>query len=276
MDLVHHLPLKGNLRSVISGTIVLIVLLVALSVTGIVFNKELYPDEDLRAAFLPNDIVNLLLGLPLISWSLIMTLRKKLLGLLCYPGALLYCTYLYATYLLGMPFGVLFIPYLLVVVLSIYTLMGLIANMDVEGIGQQLGGHVPVRSAGYILLGIAVLLLIYQFSTISMALVQHESPDQLLIAQWIVDLLIAVPPVLITSIFMIRRKAFGYAFGMSLLFLLSALFISLLPFMIIRSVLTGAQPDWVDNVVVAISSLICVIPFGLYVKGLKKPDRQSV
>ncbi|MCK5068804.1 MAG: hypothetical protein KAR16_15245 [Bacteroidales bacterium] len=265
-----HLPIKGNLKIVYLSTLVLIVLFSALSVTGIVFHKELYPDEALWITFLPNDVVNLLMGLPMISFSLILTRRQKLLGLLCFPGALFYCTYIYATYLLGLPFSVLFIPYLFVVALSIYTLIGLIASIDVQGVCQQLEGHVPVRSAGIILLGIAILLVAYQIYAMTVSVIQKESPDQVAIAQWIVDFVIAAPPVMIIGILMIRRKAFGYALGMSLLFLLSALFFSLVPFMIIKAVLSNTQVSVVDIIVVGISSLICIIPFGLFVKGLKE------
>ena len=255
-----HLPIKGNLKIVYLSTLVLIVLFSALSVTGIVFHKELYPDEALWITFLPNDVVNLLMGLPMLLFSLILTKRGKLLGLLCYPGALFYCTYIYATYLLGIPFSVLFIPYLLVLALSIYTLIGLIANIDVQGVRKQLEGHVPVRSAGIILLGIAILLVAYQIYAMTVSVIQKESPDQVAIAQWIVDFVIAAPPVMIIGILMIRRKAFGYALGMSLLFLLSALFFSLVPFMIIKAVLSNTQVSVVDIIVVGISSLICIIP----------------
>ncbi len=57
--------------------------------------------------------------------------------------------------------------------------------------------------------------------------------------------------------------------GMGLLFLLSALFFSLVPFMIIQALLSNSQISDLDIIVVAVFSLICIIPFGLFVKGLK-------
>lgn len=270
MTPAQNIPLKSDLRPVFAGTTVLIILFAALSMAGIVFHQELYADEHLRSAFLTNDWVNLIFGFPVLVWSFILTYRKNLLGFLCYPGALFYCTYIYATYMLGMPFSVMFIPYLLVVGLSLYTLIGLLVCMDISEIHNRLEGHVPVRGAGFILLFIAVLLFVYQIYAISSALLRPESPGQLEIAQWIVDLLFAAPPVMIVGMLMIRRKAMGYALGTGILFLLSVLFISLLPFMIIQSVFTYAALNFLDILVVAISSLICLIPFGLFVKGLKR------
>jgi hypothetical protein len=261
--------LKGNLRTVFTISRVLILLFVLLSLSGLVFPRVIYPDEDLRLSFLPNDFVNLLVGLPMLTWSCILTRKKRLLGILCYPGALFYSTYVYATYLLGMPFSVLFIPYLLVVGLSIYALTGMVKTMNLKEIGTMLEGRVPVRSSGILLLSIAVLLMAYQVYAIIMTLIQSESPDQLVLAQWIVDLLLAAPPLMIISIFMIGRKPEGYALGMSVLFLLSGLFISLVPFMIIQGVMAGTALNVTDMVVVVFSSLICVIPFVLFVRGLE-------
>ena len=228
------------------STIFLVILFLVLAVIGIIFHARLYPEGDLSATFLANDIVNLLLGLPMLSISIIQSRRQKLVGLLCYPGALFYMIYVYATYLLGLPFNVLSIPYLLLISLSIYIL----------------------------LLVIALLILMYQCYSIILSLIQNTGQDQLKIAQWIVDSIIQTPPALIISISMVRQKALGHVPGMSLLFLLSALFVGLIPFMIIKGILTGAQINGLDILIVSLSSLIGVVPLILYERGLRRKQEK--
>ena len=154
--------------------------------------------------------------------------------------------YVYATYLLGLPFNVLSIPYLLLISLSIYIL----------------------------LLVIALLILMYQCYSIILSLIQNTGQDQLKIAQWIVDSIIQTPPALIISISMVRQKALGHVPGMSLLFLLSALFVGLIPFMIIKGILTGAQINGLDILIVSLSSLIGVVPLILYERGLRRKQEK--
>ena len=265
-----QLPLKANLRPVYSSTFAVVILLVVVSLAGIFFHTGLYPEGDLSATFLANDILNLMMGLPLIGITMVLTRRGKYVGLLCYPGALFYIIYVYATYLLGLPFSVFSILYLLLVGVSVYALFALISRMDFERILGHLEGKVPVRSSGIILLCIALMVLIYQFYSIVQTLIKYVSPEQIVLAQWVVDLIIATPPGLAISISMIRRRPVGYALGMSLLFVLGALFVGLVPVIIIKGMLTGIEINGLDILIVSLSSMICVIPFILFVRGVKR------
>jgi hypothetical protein len=57
--------------------------------------------------------------------------RGSLVGLLLWPGALFYVfyTHTHTQYLVGTPFGPLFLAYVLLVVLSAYTTIGLVARV---------------------------------------------------------------------------------------------------------------------------------------------------
>ena len=66
---------------------------------------------------------------------------------------------------------------------------------------------------------------------------------QMMIAQWIVDLVIASPPIIISGFFMMSRKAIGYVTGISLLLLLSVIFIGVVPFLIVEGTLTNNPID---------------------------------
>ena len=55
-----------------------------------------------------------------------------LIGLLCWPGALFYVLYVHTFYVLGLPFNLLFLPYVLLVTLSDYTTIWPVASIDIS------------------------------------------------------------------------------------------------------------------------------------------------
>ena len=67
--------------------------------------------------------------------------------------------YTYTQYLLGAPFGPLFLAHILLVVLSAYATITLLASIDSDGIRQSLVGAVPARIAGGILVALALLTI---------------------------------------------------------------------------------------------------------------------
>jgi len=84
------LPLRGDLKSATVISVIVALLMTSASVYGLLFPSNIYPTEELRQSFLANDLVNLLIGLPILLGSMWLTHRGKLIGLLCWPGALLY------------------------------------------------------------------------------------------------------------------------------------------------------------------------------------------
>jgi hypothetical protein len=65
-----------------------------------------------------------------------------------------------------------------------------------------------------------------------------------------------------------RRRPLGYVTGMGLLFQASMLFVGLLALFVLQPLLTALPFRAVDFVVTLALSLICFIPFGLFVRGV--------
>lgn len=264
------LPIKLNLNIVYVSTIIQVVIMLGISIAGILFQSKLYPDKELSVGFVSLDIYNLIAGIPIIIISMLLTKRGKLIGLLCYPGALLYITYVYLTNLLGLPFNVLFIPYLILATLSIYTIIVLIASIDSEQVRQKLKGYVPIRTAGAILFAIACLLIINLTYEVVIALINQSKVDQLDIAHWIADFVVGIPSVIIIGFSMIRGKALGYTLGISLLLFLSVIFFGVVPVLIVKGIITNNPIEVIGIVVVLASSMICFIPLLFFIRGINK------
>jgi hypothetical protein len=236
------------------------------SSAGILYRSEIYPSDELLSTFMSNDAVNLLIGLPIILVSMFLTMRKKLIGLLLWPGALFFILYNYLVYVLAMPFNLAFLLDLTLVTLTLYTIIALVTSIDGKTVQHRLNGKVQERISGGILVGMGILFFFQVVGVLIVALADQTSITGTELALHVSDFLYS-PALIIGGILLWRRKDFGYVSGLGLLFQLSMLFIGLIMFLIIQAVLMITPFALVDVVVISIMGLIGFVPFALFVRG---------
>jgi hypothetical protein len=263
-----RLPIKCDLTLAYALSLIAALIMTVASVAGILFRADIYSTDDLSQLPIV-DALNLVVGLPALLGSMWLVRRGKLLGLLCWPGALFYVLYRYTATLIGVPFGVLFLPYLLLVTLSVYTLIGLVASIDGEVVRQRLSGLVPERLAGGFLIGATVLFVLLDTSAIVIALtsqppVEPEHPVYVLIA----DFATLIPACLVGGFFLWRREPLGYVAGAGLLFIYSVLLIGPIPVLVFSSLSTGSPIPVADILFLLVIALICLVPLALFVRGI--------
>ncbi len=267
MDKTTQLPLKGDLRKAYTLSSVVAALMVAASLAGLFLQTTIYPTDELRQSFVPNDVVNLFIGLPILLGSMWLTKRGKLIGLLFWPGALFYITYNFAAYAVAMPFTLPFLAYLILVFLSLYTMILLLTRIEPLPVRESLMGRVKERLGGGVLAGFGLLFLVWRLLDLVQAFTGQAVLTEVEKAVAIVDLVI-IPCWIIGGVLLWRRQAFGYLTGAGLLFQASMLFIGLLVFFILQPSLANVPFPAEDFVMIAIMSLICIVPFGLFVRGV--------
>lgn len=266
-----NLPVRCDLRLAYASSFVIALLMTIASVAGILYPTIIYPLEDMREAFIPNDVVNLIIGVPILFISLWLTWRGKLTGLLFWPGALFYVFYTYIVYLLSKPLNASFLLHLTLVTLSAYTTIGLVACIDGKVVKNRLSGAVPERASGAILAGLAILFLIRASLFMVNAILSQTLIAATEMALNAADFLIA-PAWVIGGVFLWRRKALGYVTGLGLLFQASMLFVGLIFVLILQPLITRTQFALIDVLVVFVMGLVCFIPLALFVRGvLSKP-----
>jgi len=216
---------------------------------------------------MPTDAVNLCIELPVLLMFMWLTKRGSLIGLLSWPGILFSILYIYIPYIICVPFGMLFIPYLLLVALSTYSLAGILARINGEELKHRLAGSVPARIPGIILTGLGVFIFFWQGYSILQALIHNVSPGNHEIAMWIADFTLAVPSLLIAGICLMQRKPFGYMVGGGLFFAYAVLSFGLIPFLIIQSRMNNASLDTGGIVAALIMTILCMIPFIYFIRG---------
>jgi hypothetical protein len=266
------LPINGDLRLLYIVSLVIALLMAVASVAGLVYPTRLYPTEELRQSFLANDVVNLAVGLPILLGSMWLTRRGRLIGLLLWPGALFYVPYNYLVYTFALPLNVGFALSLLLLALSTYTTIGLVASIDGVEVQRRLHGAVPARLAGGILAGLGIAFTLLAIGTVVNHLVSKTPIADPELALQVTDFVIS-PAWVIGGILLWRRRPLGYVSGAGLLFQASMLFIGLIVLLLLQPLLTDAPFAPVDVVVTTILGLICFVPFGLFVRGLLAGDR---
>ena len=261
------LPVKRGLQPAYISSLFVAGLMTVQSVLGLMYRDLIYPTEELTLAFVPNDVVNILIGLPVLLVSLWLTRRGKLVGLLFWPGALFYVLYNYLIYLFAMPLSMAFLLHLALVTLSAYTLFAVMDNIDRASVQKRITGAVPERFAGGVLAGLGILFFLRVLGIFVSAINNHTAIPETEVALNVSDFLIS-PAVIIGGILLWRRKALGYAGGLGLLFQQSMLFIALIVVLLLQPSMTGAPLALIDIAVVFIMGLICFIPFALFVRGV--------
>ena len=262
-----NLPIKRNLTLIYALSLVIALLMTAASVAGFLYRTVIYPTDELLKAFMPNDVVNLFIGVPILLGSMWLGRRGQLIGLLFWPGALLYVLYNYLAYVFGMPFNAVFLLYLTLVTLSTYTLIGLVASIDDTAIQQRLTGIVPERAAGGVLAGLGILVSLRVIGVMIGALVNQTPIVTTALSALVSDFMIN-PAWILGGVLLWRREALGYVAGLGLLFQASMLFIGLIIFLLLQPILTTAPFILTDVVVVFIMGLVCFTPFALFVRGV--------
>jgi hypothetical protein len=266
------IPIKRELAVTCNLTVLVILLVAAASVAGLLFGHAVYPTEELRRAFVPNDVVNLCIGLPFLLVSLCLMWRGKLIGLLFMPGALFFVLYNYLVYVFAVPLSVAFLLQLTVVLLSVYTMADLVARIDGAVVRKVLAGAVPERIAGGILSGLGLLFLLRAVFVLAGGIGNQKAIAKTEFAVDIADFLIT-PSWIICGVLLFRRKAFGYVAGLGLLSQAWLLFIGLIVFLLLQPSLTGASSRPVDIAVILAMSLICFVPLVLFLRGVVKASR---
>jgi hypothetical protein len=267
-----NMPIKGNLSLAYAASILIAVLMTVVSIAGIQYRAFIYETAALIRTFVPNDVVNIGIGLPVLLGSIYLAWRGKWIGLLCWIGALFFVFYNYVAYVFAMPLNWAFLVHLVLATLSAYTLIGLIVNMNASTTRLRLTGVVPERLAGGVLAGLGLLFLFRVMAVIVNALTSGIVFAEIDLAVNISDFLTA-PAWVIGGILLWQRKELGYVTGLGLLLQGSMLFVALIIFMIVQSFLSSTPLPILDILVISAIGLICFIPMGLFVRGIFSKHR---
>ena len=263
------LPLRQEITRPRVNSFIIAILMTIMSLMGFIFPEFAYKTDTLVQTLFPNDVVNILIGLPFLLGSIWLVGREKLVGLLLWPGALLFIIYNYVAYIIGRSLDLLSIIYLALVLFSAFVFYDLLQRIDSNNLKLQLSGRVAEKLAAWFLLIFGILFILRAFFEFTGAGANTTQILMVEIGVLVADVLISVLWV-VGGILLLRQKPLGYSMGLGLLSAASMLFVGLIIFLVIQPIITDAGFKPTDILVVAVMGLILSIPFFFYLRGTIK------
>jgi hypothetical protein len=261
------IPVKQDLTPIYILSLLITFIMALTSAISLVDQDTIYPTSELLQSFIASDVINISIGIPVLLVSMWLARNGKLAGLLCWPGVLFYVLYTYIPYLLAVPFNVLFVPYLMLVTLSIYALISLAMRIDGELLRQQLAGRVPLKRSAGVLIALVLIVVVRQAARIIAVQTGQMAVDPAEIPMWIDDFMVAVPLMLIAGTQLWRDKPIGYILGPGLLLGYGLLALGLIPFFVLQAHENSLPFDVAGTVTVLIMAVLCFIPLASFILG---------
>jgi hypothetical protein len=238
----------------------------AVSVVSVFDPARVYPglEPALLPLFVGQDALNVIVALPALLGSMWLARRGALIGLLLWPGALFYVVYDFGYYALGAPFNAFFVPYLLLIALSVYALVGVVASIDAPAVRAQLRASVPARVVGGFLVGLAALFTLLWTGMSIAALASGETLPLVPRIVTTLDLTIELPALFVGGLLLVRRQPLGYIVAAGLLLQAGAYLAGLSVITVLTQVVTHAPSEAlavVPGFVVGVISFALIGPF---------------
>ena len=276
-----HAARRENLRAANVLSVVVAVLAAAVSVVGLRF-PGLYPHDWGNGTSLGNDMVTLVVAVPVLALAIIYSARGSVRARLLWLGALGYMLYNYAFYVFGIPVTKLYVPWVAVFVFSGLAFVLGMSNLDVEPIAGGFSSRTPARwIAGYLIFAATMIcnLWISQWvkflSTGRVPEVNGSQEAYKVIAS--IDLSFAVPLLIAAALGLWRRRPWGYVLGVVALVQFAMYFAVMGTVCVIGWKLTpGSQlfSGWFINCIVTLPLLLlCLAGLLLNLKGYTFPRR---
>lgn len=229
--------------------------------TVMIHGRGLYHYDSVSGAaqLIGNDVVTLVLGLPLLLCSILLAARGSLRGRLLLSGTLGFFLYTYASLAFLTAYNQLFLVYVALFSLSLFDFVLSLTSIDLNSLPAAFSERLPRKTiaAFFFILGV-MLLFLWLGGIIIPSLLTGEAPSGLdsyttLVIQAL-DLGVIVPASFLAGALLLKRKPFGYLLSTVVLikgFTMSAALIA----MVIGQVLAGLPVPPPQLVFVAFVSL---------------------
>jgi hypothetical protein len=170
----------------------------------------------LVALYRTQDLTVLLVGVPVLAAGLRSAMRGSPRGRVVRLGALAYTTYVFASVSLQVTFNELFLVYVALFGLSLFTFVGGVVTTDADAIRRSVADRLSPSLYAAVLIVIALGLAALWLAEILPALLGGSVPPSVrdagpqALVTHVLDLGVVVPGVLLSALWLLRRRAWGY------------------------------------------------------------------
>jgi hypothetical protein len=182
------------------------------SATGLFINGVYRDDVNSVAVFRGNDLVTLVVSIPLLVIGMALARRGSPRGLLTWLAMLVYMLYNYAFYLFGTAFNKWFMAYVILMSLPLFVLIYSLPRLDANAVSQSFRASTPVSWVGGFMLLFAIPWgLMGAARALSYVFTGVLPPDiERIKLVFALDLALMVPFMALGAILLMKRRAWGY------------------------------------------------------------------
>lgn len=209
-----------------------------------------------------NDIVTLLIGVPLLVTGIVLSRKGSLRGQLLLTGALGFFLYTYGSMSFLTAFNPFFLVYVALFSLSLFGFIFSMKDLDVDEISRRISDGFPRRSIAIYFITVAVFLTLAWLGLVASPSLTWTPPAGLESAITMViqalDLGIIVPISFLTASLLLKKQPWGYALASVMLLKILTMGAALIS-MIIVQILSGVAVDPVVSTIFVIISLSGIV-----------------
>lgn len=232
-----------------------------------------YDSVSVAAQGIAQDLVTLVLGIPLLLTAMGLTARGSLRGRVLLTGTLGYFLYTYTSIAMTAAYNELFLLYVVLFSLSLFAFILSFLAIDVATLSARVTTQFPRRTIAGVDLALGVLMALLWLGRIVPALLAGTPPFGLesyttLVIQ-VMDLGLVVPAAILAGILVLRRVPFGYllaafvqVFGLTMGAAVTA--------MVIGQVLAGVPVSPVELVMFPTLALVNVVLLVLLLRSISE------
>ena len=224
------LPLTRDLSIAFTLTHAIATLALGTSIAGLLYGPRGWwydANPATLPAFLGQDAVMLLFGVPLLVGSAWLARRGSLRGTLCWMGAFFYIAYSYYFYVVGGRFTAHFPIYIALVSMGTYGSLAVLFSLDLRRLASRFEGT-PVRTTSAYFMITALSFAGLWLSAIESSLRTGTTLDAVSRAVIAVDGVVLLPLLFYGGRALLRRDPLGYALAGLLLVKATATFLTLI------------------------------------------------
>lgn len=207
------------------------------------------------------DIITLLVGIPLLLVAISLASRGSIRGKVLRAGALWYFAYTYLLMAFGAAYNPLFLVYVALYSASLFALVLSLFSIDVAHLPAQFSPHFARRTIAWLMMGIGTLLALLWLGRIVPSLLLSTPPPGLESYSTLFvqggDLGLVVPLAALTGVLLLKRHPVGYLLTGVILIQGATLGLALLA-MTITMAATGVAIVPVEAVFFVMVAVVCI------------------
>jgi len=240
-----------------------------------IYGSGIYKNDSVSvvAQGLAQDLVSLIMGIPLLIGALVLFNNGKTKGKLLLSGALGYFLYTYMSYSFLWNYNSLFLLYVALMSLSAFALVLTILNIDTDNLKNEFNDKLPRGFIGGVQIFIGIMIGLMWLAKIVPSIINNSVPVGLehyttLIIQ-AMDLAFVMPLAILSGILLIKKNRFGYLLSSIMIIKGSALLISITA-MIIGQMIVGVDVNYIVICIFGLFNLLMIYPLILLIKNIKE------